>query len=393
MHICIVSQEYPPETNWGGIATYSSDIAYALHERGHKVTVITRSVDYKEYNNQRDGVSVYRILPTLAKYYNLPGFRHVYRQYDAYAWSVFTKLKEIHEKDHIDIIETPNLHGEAIFWQLFGPRVPVVVRMHSSSTQNRQLNNKPLNFAAKLDYWQEKLALRKANAISAVSKSVIKYNKKLVPINIPMQVIGNPLAQADMVQLPFQKSEDAQILYAGRLSNRKGLPILVDAIPKILAACPKAKFTIAGADGQGPNGGSMQKWAETQLSEFASSVDFTGMLNRKEILRCYKEAQIVVFPTRFEPFGYIVTEAMASGGIIVASNLDGPSEIIDHERTGLLFEPGNPVDLAEKVISVFKPNFPLAQMRQAAFEEVKKKYSPTIIAAQVEQLYESVISR
>jgi hypothetical protein len=64
MKICLVSQEYPPETGWGGIGTYTRHLAKGLAARGHQVTVVSRSITAREIPLGHDGpVRVMRILP------------------------------------------------------------------------------------------------------------------------------------------------------------------------------------------------------------------------------------------------------------------------------------------------------------------------------------------
>jgi hypothetical protein len=60
--VCYVSQEYPPETGWGGIGTYVYEISHALVERGHTVIVLSRAQEKESCYNDR-GVIVFRILP------------------------------------------------------------------------------------------------------------------------------------------------------------------------------------------------------------------------------------------------------------------------------------------------------------------------------------------
>jgi len=393
MHICLLTQEYPPETNWGGIATYSLDMAEALQQLGHQVSVIALSTEDYEYTNEQTSITVYRIKPSWAKYYSIPGFRHIYKYYNAYPWRVFQQLKKIHRQKPIDIIETPNLHGEALFWQLFGPKIPVVVRLHSSSRHNRTLDKNPYTTAAKIDFWHEKIALRKASGISAVSQCIVNYNKDLIPSRVPLRIIGNPLALNEVPPKLGAKEQPPIILYVGRLSQRKGFPTLVKAIPHILKQNSQVTFTIAGKDGVAPQGGSMWGWAQNMLANYSHKIHFLGMLNRKEVTQQYQRASVVVFPTRFEPFGYISLEAMAHATILVASNLDGPAEVVKHEQTGLLFEPDNEEDLARMVNKALSANFPREEIQKAAWLHVKNHYSQSVIAQKTEAFYQEILGR
>lgn len=393
MHICLVTQEFPPETNWGGIATYSSTLAESLVQLGHQVSVIALSTKGQEYKNEQGGISIYRIMPAWAKYFSRPGFRHIYKYYSAYHWTVFKQLRRLHGQNPIDIIETPNLHGEALFWQLWGPRVPVIVRLHSSSRQNRILNGGQNNLAARIDFWHEKMALRNASGISAVSECIVKYNGHIIPKEVPLRIIGNPFDIKLLPPVQLEKDAPAIILYASRLSQSKGFPTLVKAIPLILEKNPHVKFVIAGKDGVSPTGGSMQVWAEKELANYDDRIDFKGMLNRAEILDLFKTATVAVFPTQFESFGYISLEAMAFGAILVASNLDGPAEVVQHNQTGLLFEPNNAVDLAYMVNRVLSKDFPRKKMQETAWRHVQTHFSQSVIVGKTLAFYQEIMDR
>ena len=80
-------------------------------------------------------------------------------------------------------------------------------------------------------------------------------------------------------------------------------------------------------------------------------VEFRGQLSSEEVPRVLAEAEIFVFPTVWgtEGFGMVAAEAMACGVPVVASRIGAIPEVVLEEETGLLVEPGDPVDLASKL--------------------------------------------
>ncbi|MFA5856779.1 MAG: glycosyltransferase family 4 protein [Candidatus Pacearchaeota archaeon] len=71
--------------------------------------------------------------------------------------------------------------------------------------------------------------------------------------------------------------------------------------------------------------------------------------NRNEVSKFHSSADVLVCPSLYESVGYVNLEAMSTGLPIVASNTGGIPEFVIDKKTGLLFEPGNPADLAEKI--------------------------------------------
>jgi len=89
-----------------------------------------------------------------------------------------------------------------------------------------------------------------------------------------------------------------------------------------------------------------------------------------------KEARLLIFPSIwYETFGLSIIEAFATGLPVVASRLGAMAEIVEHGRTGLLFEPGNPEALAEAVAWAWNHPREMAEMGREARREYEAKYT------------------
>jgi glycogen synthase len=132
------------------------------------------------------------------------------------------------------------------------------------------------------------------------------------------------------------------LLYAGRLDSRKG----VDTVIRALALLPDASLVIAGR-------GDEEYAAE--LRQLAASIDVSSrvtftVLSREELVRAYADADVVVFPSRWEePFGLVPLEAMACGTPVVATGTGGSGEFCLDGRNCLLFRPDDVTALAAQV--------------------------------------------
>ncbi len=151
---------------------------------------------------------------------------------------------------------------------------------------------------------------------------------------------------------PFKS--DGPLLFAiGRLSRQKGFDVLLRALDRLTLLVPRIRVVVAAA----PTEWSLEdvKWlAEHQLVYRENLRVLPGMLGRGDALLFYYAANATAVPSRSEPFGLVALESMASGTPVAASRVEGLADIVLDlgERgsvgTGVLFEPEDPRELAEK---------------------------------------------
>src|SRR5216683_2776726 len=146
---------------------------------------------------------------------------------------------------------------------------------------------------------------------------------------------------------------------------------LLAAIPRVLEAAPNARFVLAG--GPPPLSGPevAAQWLTAELEPYLGRIHFTGWLSPSELYSWYRAADILVVPSRYEPFGMVILEGMLHGLPIVASNVGGPAEILEHGRTGLLFTPRDALGLAEALIALVRDGDLRRDMGRAGAERVR----------------------
>lgn len=151
-------------------------------------------------------------------------------------------------------------------------------------------------------------------------------------------------------------------LFVGRLSEEKGVRVLVDAWRGLDAPIP---LRIIG---------------EGELDEgtvgAAPGVEWLGPRPRNEVLEAMKEARVLVFPSLcYENSPMTVVEAFATGLPIVASRTGSLPTLVDHERTGVLFEPGSARSLRQAVRRCWQDPAGLRTMGAAARAEYERTYT------------------
>jgi glycosyltransferase involved in cell wall biosynthesis len=164
------------------------------------------------------------------------------------------------------------------------------------------------------------------------------------PDDFPM--IGGP--DPDL-QSRLGLNEAVTLGFLGSFYGYEGLDTLLAALPSILEFEPRARVLLVG-------GGPEEERLRTHAASLGLSdkVIFAGRVPHAEVSRYYSLVDLLVFPRKSIRLTETVTplkplEAMAQGRLLIASDVGGHRELIEHGRTGLLFEPGNPAALADAV--------------------------------------------
>ena len=176
------------------------------------------------------------------------------------------------------------------------------------------------------------------------------------------------------------------ILYVGKLSKRKGIDVLFQAIAKLRLELPKVKLHLVGS------GYLNQFQLLAKKLGIEKLVVFHDWVNDLMLPAYYKSADFCVFPSKYESFGIVFLEAMASGTPIIATPVGVAPEIIRHGENGMLVEPNNPDTLARAILWLSYDHHLRMKLSQNALKTAAK-YSWDNIADQYIALYEDIIKR
>lgn len=187
----------------------------------------------------------------------------------------------------------------------------------------------------------------------------------------------------NMVAIPqtaADPTDGGYVAYLGRISTEKGVDLLLSAASQL----PDVPIKIAG---DGP--------LRAQLEANAgNNVLFTSWIDRPGLDAFYRQARFVVVPSRwFEPFGLVTAEAMAYGIPVIASRIGGLPELVDDGITGLLFDPGNASDLADKMKLLWGNLELCRRMGVAAREKATREYSEDVYYRRLISIYNQAITR
>jgi len=229
-----------------------------------------------------------------------------------------------------------------------------------------------------------------ADAVIALSEHEKEYLIRLGVNENKISVIPNGVDLKE-VELYRNKSMHQQnsLLFAGRMDiYHKGLDILLQAIQKLVnCGFKEIKLHLAG-----PEVGfysTIQKLVDNL--GIRQNVIMHGLLSRKSLLRLMANSTALVLPSRFEPFGIVILEAMALGTPVVATSVGGIPEILKYGKCGIIVRPNDPDALADGIERLLSDGRKANSVVKAALDEVRN-YSWDKIAIKTLTVYKQLLS-
>jgi glycosyltransferase involved in cell wall biosynthesis len=171
-------------------------------------------------------------------------------------------------------------------------------------------------------------------------------------------------------------------MFVGRLVPEKGVNTMLQAWEKLNARIP-LKIVGSGPLFEAKAGGEKD----------GSLIEWLGQQNPKTVYELLGKARFLIFPSEwYETFGRVAIEAFVKGTPVIASDIGAISQVTQDHVTGLLFHPGDPGDLAEKVNWAWEHPEELAEMGQNARREYEEKYTAEKNYAMLISIYEQAIA-
>jgi PEP-CTERM/exosortase A-associated glycosyltransferase len=157
----------------------------------------------------------------------------------------------------------------------------------------------------------------------------------------------------------------AVVGFIGSFYAYEGLDLLLDALPLLLRQRPEVRLLLVGG---GPQDAALK--AQAQRLGIADKIVFTGRVAHDQVARYYNLIDVLAYPRHSMRLTELVTplkplEAMAQGRLLVASDVGGHRELIEHAKTGWLFTAGNSQALAQAVLDLMDRRSEWPQMREA----------------------------
>jgi phosphatidylinositol alpha-mannosyltransferase len=363
--VCPYSFDVP-----GGVQFHVRDLAEALGELGHTVSVLAPADDDTPLPDYMTPAG--RAVPV---HYNGSVARMTFGPMSA------RRVRKWLQNGEFDILHlhepvTPSL-GMLALWIASGP---IVATFHTALLRSRALQ---------VAYPIVRPSLEKICARIAVSEDA---RRTLVEhlggdaVVIPNGVYADRFREALPDPAWSGTPEAPTIAFLGRLDEpRKGLPVLIGAVRGVLAEHPGARFLVAGR-------GDGAEELRQSLGSFAGSVELLGPISDEEKARLLSSADVYCAPhTGGESFGIVLVEAMSAGATVVASDLGAFRRVLDEGAAGVLFRNGDSDDLASTLNRVIG-DAELRRTTAAHAADVVGRYDWSVITEQVLTVYEMVLS-
>ena len=362
LHICYISQEYPAETGWGGVGSYTYEMAHGLVRAGHRVTVICAGGRQRE--RHRLGRSYRASYPAQSGVGPLAFLWRLNRFWPGFAWAAARRLKQIHSDCSVDVVEAAENRADSFFVPLLvrGPRR--VVRLHTPWIFIDRLNSIVPDRRKRFIYYQEARTIRSADLVTSPCRAMVDLTETWISLKgRAVAVVPNPVNTDTFV--PGEDPKRGEILVVGRLEQRKGAALLAEALPNVLRRCPRASSASLAATawiravGRGVSG-------------------FAGGVGTADRMPSSFRASPPRDPDRSLPAGRVMRVAVGVGefslrpagsnvvwSAVVGTRSGGLPELIEDGVSGLIVPPADPAALAEACAVLCKmPSFSAAWAAQ-----------------------------
>lgn len=221
---------------------------------------------------------------------------------------------------------------------------------------------------------------------------ISEYNKNIYFSNfskaINSELIPNPV---NTIFFEGNKSFDFQrqneMYFVGEIKKRKGLHVLLKAIAILKQNGHSSKLHVIG--------GFKELQYEREIKTMISTLDieeeiiFCGWKNQQEILEYIPKIPVFVLPSFQETLPLSIAEALCHGKIVVATNKCGIPEMIEDEKSGYLFQPGDSEGLAKKLETIFSSSDASISKNAIA---ASARYNPKNVVDQTIEFYKSIIA-
>lgn len=379
MHIMFIPSWYSNDRNKVH-GSFFKEQALALQENGVKVTVAYNEIwpltlvgKIKEKSGLKfdieDGLNTYRY-----KNYNfLPKSPLMFKIFNKRMEKL---LKEIEKHEgKVDV-----LHAQSSLWGGISAaylskkyNIPLVITEHSSVERGKYVRESYLPYIIE--------SYKTADKVIAVGNGLKKELERLSGRE-DIEVIGNLI---HFSKFPLkEKSKNSKFIFFSLafLEGEKGFDILIKSFGRAFKDRDDVILVIGG-------NGSQRVWLEsiTKEEHVEEKVNFVGELSREEVSKWMRKADAFVLPSRYETFGVVYIEALASGTPVIGT-FNGGAEDIINDTNGYIVEIDNVEMLSEALKDIVRNNqeFEPEKLRKSCFD----KFSPENISSKIIKIYKDI---
>jgi glycosyltransferase involved in cell wall biosynthesis len=347
MHLGLICSEYPPAPH-GGIGSSNQDLGEGLTAAGHRVTVVGL---YPRQFATSDSYEPNTLLNVVRLKASAPWLR-----YRTGAWLDRWRLRRWLQRENarhpFDIIEFSDYAG----WLPWGgPKgVPIVCRLQGS---NAFFDSELVRAGDQFEHDLERRSLTKADFWIGLSRYVFAKTLSLCGLK---QHAGDVIHHAVDTDLfspgSAEETEPGLIVFVNSVNPKKGIEQLLDAMNIVCRSHAEARLVVIGQDTQTKSRGRsyVEQLRDRVEPKSRDRVVFTGRVARHGVIPYLRKAAVCCYPSQMETFGIAPVEAMAVGRPTIYSRTGPGPEVIEDGVSGLLCDPFDPKDIAERILFLFR---------------------------------------
>lgn len=399
MRIAILSYEYPPETGFGGIGTYSYYQSRALAKLGHDVHVFAGSTENGITHAERDGLKITRIKREGWFHGALDSMRKRRAWWSENrlmtSFGAFEAFRHEHDKKPFDFIEAPECGADSMMTSTL-LQVPTAIKFHSPARLIMNIYDTP-RIDREACAFVEQLGINQAEVLTSCSRFLADEVATKMNEPKPIHVIQNGIDVEmfdhddgiDVYEKYGLPKDKKLIFFANRMEERKGVHILQEMVQQTLAEYPDIAFVFGGRDLFGYMEKRVLPWVKEQ--GLSDRFFYLGQLDLPTVRACLKASSIFLIPSLWENCPYSCIEAMTAGRAIVSSDCGGMPELIEDRRTGLIAKNGDPDSFVEKLKEMIEDDALAERCGGAARAEVEKRLTDVKIGQQSIDVYQGFL--
>uniref|UniRef100_UPI003D90F762 glycosyltransferase family 4 protein n=1 Tax=Gordonia sp. B7-2 TaxID=3420932 RepID=UPI003D90F762 len=358
--VCPYSFDVP-----GGVQAHVMELAQVFIERGHEVSVLAPAADDTELPDY-----VVRAGPALAIPYNGSVSRVNFSP------KGYLRLRRWIAENGFDVLHVhePNAPSISMLSLMVGSG-PIVTTFHTATSRSLWLST----FQGILRPYHERIAGK--IAVSELARRWQMESLGSDAVEIPNGI--NVSAFADAEPLDGYPWPGGSVLFLGRFDEpRKGIDILMRALPAIVEQFPDVRILVVG--------GGNQRALRRRAGDLADHLVFLGQVDDATKARALRSVDVYCAPNLGgESFGIVLVEAMAAGAAVIASSLNAFRRVLDDGRAGRLVTTGSPEELAEGVVDLLSDTQARAELVRAGRVRADR-YDWSRVADQILRVYDTV---
>jgi glycosyltransferase involved in cell wall biosynthesis len=392
---------------WGGTGSYIVELIKNLPE-SVDVHVVTLKREIQGAAKQIES-DMNAVIKRPINVHYISASRETFFYNISFQLACFRKIPSLHKKYKFDIIHSHLCHMPDVFLKLFNKSFadfPTVLTLHGTIQMLRdhafhaqalfgdiESGEKSTLLFFPLIRLLEQQYVKRVSKLIAVSNATKELAQKYLKVSeekietiyngVDTEVFHPPNEQESAI-----KYSQPTVMFVGRVISKKGINVLIKAMPEVLKKVPDAHFVFVG-------GGDISLYNKIIRSMGISdrNFSFTGHLGYFQRPQMLRKANVFVNPSLFENCSLSILEAMSSNSAVVASDIGGNPEIIQSGKNGLLFPMCNHKSLAESIVSLLTDEKLNMRIAGEARKTIENRFSDKICAQKTLDLYHQIINR